>query len=103
MTTQLLLMHRYVFVLAGEARSMRRARDLRSFGGRGKELRSAAGMIGTLMLRTFDRSDRIYRAMTARGFTGTLHLIDDERLRERDGIFVLAGSIVCLAFRFAFR
>ena len=37
---QLLLLYRYLFVLAEEALRMVRAREARSFGGRGKDIRT---------------------------------------------------------------
>jgi len=69
---QLLLVYRYLQVIAEEALSMRRARDARSFGRRSYPLRVWGRMIGQLLLRTFERSVRIGRAMSARGFTGRM-------------------------------
>lgn len=69
---QLLLVYRYLQVLAEEALSMRRARDARSFGRRSYPLRVWGRMIGQLLIRTFERSVRIGRAMSARGFTGRM-------------------------------
>jgi len=66
--TQLLLVYRYSFLLAEEARSMKKARDMRSFGGKGKGLFTTAKLIGSLLIRTTSRAEKIYMAMTARGF-----------------------------------
>jgi cobalt/nickel transport system permease protein len=76
------LMWRYLFVLADEAIRLMRARQARSGhadqpglkpGGsipwRG---RVAGGMVGNLFLRAFERSDRIYMAMLARGYDGEM-------------------------------
>lgn len=65
------LTYRYIFVLADEMLRMKRARDSRSFaGGRSWRLRTIGDMIGTLFLRSFERAERIHRAMSARGFQG---------------------------------
>ncbi|MEI8032820.1 MAG: energy-coupling factor transporter transmembrane component T [Chlorobiaceae bacterium] len=74
LVTQLLLLYRYSWVLQEEASSMQRARNLRSFGRRGKELRRTAPLLGSLLMRTTGRAERIYRAMEARGFSGALLL-----------------------------
>ncbi|MEI6638949.1 MAG: cobalt ECF transporter T component CbiQ [Chlorobium sp.] len=66
--TQLLLVYRYSFLLAKEAGAMKRARDMRSFGGKGKDLFTTAKLIGSLLIRTTARAEKIYMAMTARGF-----------------------------------
>lgn len=68
--TQLLFLYRYIFVLGEEALTMGRARDLRSTRRRGRGVRVYGRMLGTLLLRTFARAQRIYSAMLLRGFDG---------------------------------
>ena len=67
--TTILLMHRYLFVLADEAARMRRARASRTFTRRRWfEWRFLATIIGQLFIRSVDRADRVYAAMCARGW-----------------------------------
>jgi len=75
-------MYRYLDVLAGEAGRMNRARAARSAapaGRGGGNLRWRAGvtgsMVGSLFLRSYERSERIYAAMQARGFDGELRYL----------------------------
>ncbi len=73
-------MWRYLFVLADEALRLLRARQARSGqtdrpglkpgGSLSWRGRVAGGMAGSLFLRAFERSDRIYMAMVARGYDG---------------------------------
>ena len=94
-----MLMYRYLFVLVEEAQSMMRARTARSAivryesGGHGTDGRkpggslmwrakSAGSMAGSLFIRTLDRSERIYMAMVARGYDGTLRQADAVPLRR---------------------
>ena len=72
LTTQLLMVFRYIRVLIEEALSMKAARDARSFGVKHLSLRLWGVMIGQLFLRSIDRAERIHRAMQARGFTGEM-------------------------------
>jgi cobalt/nickel transport system permease protein len=72
LVTQLMLVYRYSSVLQEEALSMQKARDLRSFRGKGRGIRTTAPLIGALLLRSTGRAERIYRAMIARGFNGRL-------------------------------
>lgn len=77
------LMWRYLFVLADEALRLLRARQARSGQTDRPGLKSggsipwrgrvAGGMAGSLFLRAFERSDRIYMAMVARGYDGDVH------------------------------
>jgi len=72
-------MYRYLAVLTDEGARMLRARDARSAvargtGSGGGSIRWRAGvtgrMVGSLFLRAYERSERIYAAMQARGFEG---------------------------------
>lgn len=73
-------MYRYLAVLADEAARMARARAARSaeapHGRAGGSVRWRArvtgAMVGSLFIRSYERSERIYAAMLARGFAGTV-------------------------------
>jgi len=95
--SQLLFLYRYLFVLMEEAMRVVRARDMRSFGGRGTGVRVFVRIVGTLFLRTVERAERIYGAMLARGFRGEVPSMRREVLRPSDAVFVLAaGSFFAL-------
>lgn len=72
-------MYRYLAVLGDEASRMLRARASRSAtapggragGGIGWRARVTGQMVGSLFIRSYERSERIYAAMQARGFDGT--------------------------------
>ncbi len=71
-------MYRYIFVIAEEALRLMRARDSRSArvegrksGGSGWWRAGILGnMVGSLFLRSYERSERVYAAMQARGYDG---------------------------------
>ncbi|MCU0726220.1 MAG: cobalt ECF transporter T component CbiQ [Planctomycetes bacterium] len=66
--TTLALAHRYLFVLAEEAARLRRARKSRTFSRRrGAAWRGSAAVAAGLFIRSFDRAERVHRAMRARG------------------------------------
>jgi cobalt/nickel transport system permease protein len=69
LAVQLLFLYRYLTVLGEEAQRMTTARDLRG-GGRALSIRLYGTLVGRLLLRTWDRAERIHLAMSARGFTG---------------------------------
>ncbi|MCX8035706.1 MAG: cobalt ECF transporter T component CbiQ [Candidatus Sumerlaeia bacterium] len=98
---QMLFLYRYLFVLVEEGTRLKRARDLRRFGGRhGMGLRVAASLIGVLFLRTYERAERIYLAMCARGFDGHLRLHQGLRFGPADALFVAATVAACTMLRF---
>jgi cobalt/nickel transport system permease protein len=66
-------MLRYLDVLAGEARRMRLARIARGDDPRFLwQLRGFAAGLGALFLRGYERGERVWLAMRARGWTGTM-------------------------------
>jgi cobalt/nickel transport system permease protein len=98
LVVQLLLLYRYLFVLMEEAGRMRRARALRA-GTSKTSLRDAASMLTTLLLRTIDRSEAIWRAMLARGFEGELRSQRRLSWRLSDTVFLALVSACCVVLR----
>lgn len=94
LAVQLLLLYRYLFVLAHEAARMARARALRSVSGAPMSLRVYGSLLGHLLLRTLDRAERIHFAMLCRGFDGQVRGMSTVRWQATDTLFVLA----CAAF-----
>lgn len=99
LVTQLLLLYRYIFVLGDEALRMGRARSLRAVGRRGTGLRVYAQMLGQLLLRTFARAQRVYKAMTCRGFDGRVRIARRLHLRVTDVVFAAGWSAAFVLFR----
>jgi cobalt/nickel transport system permease protein len=90
-------MYRYIFVLVDEAMHMQRARESRNFGGGLVwRARTLGNMIGTLFLRSYERGERVYQAMLARGFDGEIRTLDDLHFGRADVCFGLVCSF-CLA------
>jgi len=90
--TQLLFLYRYIFVLGEEAMRMSRARALRSFGSRGTGIRTYTQMLGQLLIRTYERAQRIYLAMKCRGFDGHIRVTRRLHFTGRDLAFTLGWS-----------
>ncbi|BAU66794.1 cobalt ABC transporter inner membrane protein CbiQ [Stanieria sp. NIES-3757] len=64
-------MYRYISVLIREFQAMRKAAMSRNFTGKSNWQRLIIGnMMGSLFIRTYERGERIYQAMLARGYQG---------------------------------
>jgi len=95
------LMWRYLFVLVDEALRMMRARAARSGEntGAGRKVggsvawraRVTGGMAGSLFLRGFERSDRIYVAMLSRGYDGEVRSLPLPPFTGRSWLTLAAG------------
>ncbi|GAB4529865.1 MAG: cobalt ECF transporter T component CbiQ [Anaerolineales bacterium] len=96
-------MYRYLFVLTDESLSLMRARDARSArthgGSAGGSLwwraRVAGNMAGQLFLRSYERSERIYNAMLARGYQGEFLSLHPHQVRPLDVGFA-AVVLLCM-------
>jgi len=105
LTTIIAFLYRYLFVLVDEVFRLLRAREARSAAAAGSKsggsvawrARVAGNMAGQLFLRSYERSDRVYNAMLARGYAGHLMTINPHELRNIDYLTaVLAISLILL-------
>ncbi len=94
------LMWRYLYVMVDEVMRMLRARSSRSASIPGHRrtggpllwrARVTGGMAGSLFLRSIEHSERIYHAMLARGYDGSLPAIESPALTYRDYSTLAAG------------
>ncbi len=93
----LLLAAQYLEILLGEVTQMQRSAKLRGLNGAAGWVRYAnASMIGALYLRSLDRAERVYAAMIARGYNGTLPVDSAPRIKERFALTATAILAVIL-------
>ena len=93
-------MYRYVFVIADEARRMRSALAARAYRPRHLGQAAALGrMVTALFLRSYERGERVYLAMLARGYGGTMPRFAVLAFRRADAVFLLALALTLLPAR----
>ncbi|MBV9790891.1 MAG: cobalt ECF transporter T component CbiQ [Chloroflexi bacterium] len=103
-------MYRYLFILVEEAQRLLRARDCRSAALQGSgggsllwRAQVTGRLVGTLFLRSFERSERIYVAMLSRGYTGELRSLRAQTLDRRDlRVGLVVGAILLIITAQAF-
>ncbi len=96
---QLLFLYRYIFVLTEEGGRAARARQLRSCGNKGMGIKSFGTLIGHLLLRTWQRAERVHIAMLSRGFDGSFHSGRRSSFGRRELFFVAGWSLVLIFMR----
>lgn len=93
-------MYRYLFVLADEAARMLQARSSRAarLGKKRPSLRwlgwTVGMMVGTLFLRSLERSDRVYAAMLSRGYDGRPLVFVQSEMRRADWWALLTTGLI---------
>lgn len=99
--------YRYLFVLVDEAMRLMRAREARSARlAKGKgggsilwRARVAGNMVGQLFLRSYERSDRVYNAMLARGYRGHFLTLNPHAMRPVDWLSGFVAVIMLLGLQ----
>ncbi|MBX7256942.1 MAG: cobalt ECF transporter T component CbiQ [Candidatus Hydrogenedentes bacterium] len=97
---QLLFLYRYLFVLTQEALRTVRAITLRSVDRKAMSMKTYAHFLGSLLLRTLDRAQRIHVAMRCRGYDGSVRLLNTLQFRAADALFIALWCAYFLAIRF---
>lgn len=91
---------RYIGVLLEEARSMATAYKLRSGDKKALEMKHMGPFVGQLMLRGFDRAERVHGAMRCRGFSLKHIPPARRRIGMSDVIALLAVCLPAALLRF---
>ncbi len=94
---------RSLWIVTDEARRMNRARLMRGAGASlGARIRVTGGMIGSLLMRSFARAERVHRAMLARGYDGgRIPLLETPPLRPGQLAACLGFVVLSLATRWS--
>ncbi|NIA21645.1 MAG: cobalt ECF transporter T component CbiQ [Anaerolineaceae bacterium] len=94
----LLFSVRYIDLLHHEYRRLATAMKVRSFRPRMNlhTYQSLGNLVGMLLVRSFDRSQRIMAAMKCRGFRGRFYVLDHFSIRRQDIAFAV-GSLMIVA------
>lgn len=94
--------YRYLFAIGDEGSRLMRSRDSRSAAIAGYRsggtlrwrARILGSMVGTLFLRSYERSERVFAAMQSRGYDGEPRFLDPPTLRRSE----LAGAALLLLY-----
>ena len=102
----LLIAHRYIHVFHGELQRMRSGMDARAFkpDHRFDRMQDYGNFVGMLLVRSFERTHRVYDAMQARGYSGKMpghyHFRSTVTDWRKAVVLVAFGLALLLADRF---
>ena len=92
--------YRYIGTLLLEASSMFTAYTLRNTRTKGIEMRHSGNFIGHLLLKSFDRAERVYNAMKCRGYAVSHSFRESRKYTGTDYAFLGLVCLSCVLFRF---
>jgi cobalt/nickel transport system permease protein len=94
----LFLSYRYIYVIYAEYLRLRDAMRIRGFkpSTDAHTYKTFGYLIGMILIRSFERSERIYNAMLCRGFQGKFFLLDHFKIMKKDIIMLIVLIIPLL-------
>lgn len=98
----LLFTYRYIFVIFQEYLTMRQAMTARGFcpGTNSHTYRSYAWLVGMLLVKSWDRAERVHDAMCCRGFKGQFYSLTQFSTTKKDVLFLIGCSALSLLLAF---
>lgn len=93
----LLFTYRYIFVIYQEYLTMRQAMSARGFTPKtdSHTYRSYAWLVGMLLVKSWDRAERVFGAMRCRGYQGRFYSLTTFKTTAKDAIFLTGGILLC--------
>jgi len=95
LTVLFLFAYRYIFVIESEYKRMKRTLKARAFRPKTNlhTYRTYAHLVGMLLVKSWERAERVYQAMLCRGFDGKFHSLHEFSLKPGDLLFLIAASV----------
>ena len=97
----LMFTYRYIFVFIDEFRNMKNAMESKGFQIKGNSrhaLSILGNAVGMLLVKSYERGDRVYRSMVARGYTGNPRILTKFEMKSSD--YALSGVLLGIAALF---
>ncbi len=95
----ILFAYRYIFLYLDDLDRMRKALRLRGFQNTGgwRSLRSSAGLMGSLLIRCYEQTERVFHAMVLRGYSGRYRGSEDFRAGISDYLKCVSAALIGIA------
>jgi cobalt/nickel transport system permease protein len=90
--------NRYIYQLSGDLRQAQVAAGLRGFRAKtGRALKTLAYIVGTLLVRSHNQSERVFQAMTLRGYGEESFFRQVDQARAGDRVALAASLLLAAA------
>lgn len=98
--TQLMFTYKYISIVINEGKNMYLSYNLRKGEGSGIHIKDIGMFLGQLILRCFERADRIYTAMECRGYDGNNTFCSKVKIKSVDILYLISLSSIFSILRF---
>jgi len=93
-----LFAYRYLFEIGKDLKTMQTSMRLRGFNGSPAKIGTLAALAGTILVRSYEQSDRVYRAMVLRGYGQPASFQTDFQPSYSRGFVGLVAAIILSGF-----
>ena len=93
---QILMLHRYIILMMEECYRVKSAYELRTLGEKSMTMKDYGQIIGQMLLKTIDRSEKVYEAMKLRGFEGDLYINNNKRAGCIDYLYLITWAVILI-------
>lgn len=92
--TQFMFTYKYISLVISEGKNMYLSYNLRKGEEKGIHIKHIGMFLGQLLLRCFDRAERIYLAMKCRGYDGSNIFCSKDKIKAIDIMYIVSLSII---------
>lgn len=93
------MIYRYISVALEETINMYTAYSLRSPNNKGIKIKDMGNFVGQLLLRSFDRGERVYFAMKCRGFSGDYKYVPTPKPPALEWMYMVLFIVTVIILR----
>lgn len=97
--TQLNLTYRYISTLINEADTMYTSYKLKDVNSKGIRLKYIGSFLGSLLLRSMNKANKIYIAMKLRGYNGKYEYMKNYHFSYKDTIYMIFTILILCIFK----
>ena len=93
---QILMLHRYIILMMEECYRVKSAYELRTLGEKSMTMKDYGQIVGQMLLKTIDRSEKVYEAMKLRGFDGDLYINSNKKVGCIDFLYLITFAVILI-------
>ena len=93
---QILMLHRYIILMMEECYRVKSAYELRTLREKPMTMKDYGQIIGQMLLKTIDRSEKVYEAMKLRGFDGDLYINSNKKVGFIDFLYLITFAVILI-------
>ena len=93
---QILMLYRYIILMMEEFYRIKSAYELRTLGEKSMTIKDYGQIIGQMLLKTIDRSEKVDEAMMLRGFNDDLYVNSKKRTECIDILYLITFTVILI-------